>query len=223
MASTTSTVRETTFKKWAFFSSDFSIETESGIVIVARCKYCSSVDYEKLIGEAKRRGLRGQSLTSLLSYREDLSYIHHKTLSRHVGDANSMHNWCKKTVNPDIVTNPLSTEPGSSKSTSQQRVDEMVIGSSFDYYYKIFTSVMFIAEEEMSFLKLKPLMLLQIKNGVKLGSMDKFNEMACAGMIDVLAEVVMEFVKNVFENVKFMTVSCDASEASDASEEKELV
>ena len=42
-------------------------------------------------------------------------------------------------------------------------------------------------------------MLLQLKNGVQLGSTNKINEIACAKMIDVLAKVVMEFLKKIFE------------------------
>ena len=94
MAGNTSTVREVTFKKWAF-ASDFYFKAEGGIIISARCKFCSEVDYNKLFCEAKRRGLKGQVMKSLLSYRDNITYIHHKTLSRHVGDANSIHSWCK--------------------------------------------------------------------------------------------------------------------------------
>ena len=89
MAGNTSTVREVTFKKWAF-ASDFYFKAEGGIIISARCKFCSEVDYNKLFCEAKRSGLKGQVMKSLLSYRDNITYIHRKTLSRHVGDANSM-------------------------------------------------------------------------------------------------------------------------------------
>ena len=161
-------------------------------------------------------------MKSLLSYRDNITYIHHKTLSRHVGDANSIHSWCKKSMCPDATLNtPSNLE--STSSTQQNRVDEMMIGNLFDYYKKLFTTVLTIAEEELSFLKLKPLMLMQIKNRLKLGTTDKLNEMTCAEMVDVLSDVIIGFIKKAIESAHYLALSADASEAKKTSEEKELV
>ena len=121
---------------------------------------------------------------------------------------------------PDATLNtPSNLE--STSSTQQNRVDEMMIGNSFDYYKKLFTTVLTIAVEELSFLKLKPLMLMQIKNGLKLGTTDKLNEMTCAEMVDVLSDVIMGFIKKAIESAHYLTLSADASEAKKTSEEKE--
>ena len=31
-----------------------------------------------------------------MNYRQPITYIHHRTLERHVGTSDSVHNWCKK-------------------------------------------------------------------------------------------------------------------------------
>ena len=69
-----------------------------------------------------------------------------------------------------------------------------------------------ITEEELAFLKLKPLMLMQMRNGLKLSSVDKITEMVCAEMIDILAEVVMECMKEVIQKSNYLALSADASE-----------
>ena len=85
-------VREATFKTWPF-ASDFTYEVEDGIVISV--KYLE-VEYNNFFCEAKRRNLKGQVLKSLESYRSNVTYIHHKTLKRHVGEVDSIElNWCK--------------------------------------------------------------------------------------------------------------------------------
>ena len=99
-------VREATFKKWPF-ACDFTYEVEDGIVISAKCKYCSEVEYNKFFCEAKRRNLKGQALKSLESYQSNVTYILHKTLKRHVGEVNSIHNWCKKTFLQPLLQLPI--------------------------------------------------------------------------------------------------------------------
>lgn len=207
-------VKECTFKKWAF-AGDFNTKVENGVVVAALCKFCSAVEYNKYFCEIKRRGFKGQVLKSMLSYRKEVTYIHHKTLARHVGDANSIHNWCKKNIVGAVKE--TQDEP------TQKRVDEMVISNSFEYHQKLFTTVLTIVEEELAFLKLKPLMELQVKNGLKLGSTDKINDMSCAEMVDVLADTVSDAIKNFMNAAHFLTLSADGSESRKTSEEKELV
>lgn len=94
------TVTEATFKKWPF-ASDFIASSEDGKVKTALCKYCSEVSYNDYIREAKVRKIKGSALKSLESFRSEVHYIHRPSFARHVGDASSMHNWCKKKLNPD--------------------------------------------------------------------------------------------------------------------------
>ena len=70
-----------------------------------------------------------------------------------------------------------------------------------------------IAEEELVLCKLKPVMLMQMRNGLNLGSVDQINEMVCAEIIDILADVVMECMKEVIQKSNYLVLSADASEA----------
>ena len=58
---------------------------------------------------------------------------------------------------------------------------------------------------------------MQMRNGLKLGSADKINEMVCTEMIDILVEVVMECMKEVIQKSNYLALSADASEAKGAS------
>ena len=217
-------VREATFKKWPF-ASDLTYEVEDRIVISVKCKYCSEVEYNKFFCEAKRRNLKGQALKSLESYRSNVTYIHHKTLKRHVGEVNSIHNWCKNIIDSSAVATASNTSNSNQQSVStneNKRVDDLLVSASFEYYKKLFSTVLTMAKEELAFLKLKSLMLMQMRNGLKLGSVDKINEMAYAEMIDVLAEVVMECMQEVIQKSNYLALSADASEAK-KKQEKELV
>ena len=62
-----------------------------------------------------------------------------------------------------------------------------------------------------------------MKNGSRFDTTEKINVKACAEMVDVISEVVSEIIKEYLGKSKFMSVSCDASEARKTSEEKELV
>ena len=228
MASSKNTVCESTFKGWVF-SSDFTCTIKDGIVIAAKCKYCSQTSYDKLFCEAKNRNMKGQVLKSIMSYRNEITYIHHKSFARHVGDINSIHNWCKKAICPQTSASSTVAETTTDQSAAARssrvplRVDTMFIGNSTDYYKKLFKTALYIAEEELAFLKFKSLVLLQVDNGVKLGSTDKLNHMTCAEMVDILAEVIREMVGAAINSGHFISLSADASEAQKTSEEKELV
>ena len=56
------------------------------------------IPFNEFIGEAARRGLKGKVLISVQIYHSPISYIHKVTLARHVGDAKSLHQCCKKEV-----------------------------------------------------------------------------------------------------------------------------
>lgn len=51
----------------------------------------------------------------------------------------------------------------------------------------------------------------------------KVNEMTCAEMIDVLAEVVMDHMRGIGKKSNYLAFSADASEANKTSEEQKLV
>ena len=174
------------------------------------------MEHNKFFREAKRRNLKGQALKSLESYRSNVTYIHHKTLKRHVGKVNSIHNWCKNIIDSSAVGTASNTSNSNQQSVStneNKHVDDSLVSTSFEYSKKLFLSVLTIAEEELPFLKLKPLMLMQLRNGLKLGSVDKIKEMVCAEMIDILVEVVMECMKEVIQISNYLVLSADASEA----------
>ena len=54
---------------------------------------------------------------------------------------------------------------------------------------------------------------MQRWNGVKAGSTDKLNKTVCVEMIDILAEVISEMMKDYLEKARFVSVSEDGSQA----------
>ena len=69
--------------------------------MAALCKYCSEVNYNELIRKAKSRNIKGSALASIDNHRKEITYIHRPSFSKHVGDAKSLHNWCKKKILPN--------------------------------------------------------------------------------------------------------------------------
>lgn len=114
--------------------------------------------------------MKEQILKYFQSYRTSVSGVHKPTLERHVGNSKSMHNWCKKKVISELeLPEPFSSIPSTSRSRASigKEVDNALISSSISYYTKLFRTVMYIVEDELAFVKLKGLMQLQMKNGVK--------------------------------------------------------
>lgn len=212
------TVSVSTFKKWPFHS-DFLIETEDGKVKSATCKYCSEIDYQDLMREAKYRGLKGQILKSLNYYREKVSYIHRGTFSKHVGDSKSLHNWCKEKITGEKTVE----EAGPSTQQQQQRVDDCILSSSKEYYTILFRTVLMMLEEELPFTKLESLVELQKKSGAKISSSDKLNSHTATEMATILCEVMTSDIKTICQEGKFASLTGDGSEARKTSEAKELV
>ena len=213
-------VRVSTFKKW-WFATDFSFKQEDDRVVEATCNYCPLVPYNKFMVETAKRGLKGKVLISAQSYRSSVSYIHKPTLARHVGNEKSLHQWCKKEVlvnNGEVYVPPVQQE-----TASQTRIDTGIATSSYIYFEKLFRTVLYLVEEEIAFAKLKSLMTLQMNNGLKFGSTDKWNNQACREIVDILAEVIRDIMKGYFREGNFLALSGDASEARKTSEEKELV
>ena len=64
-----------TFKKWPF-PSDFDITVEDGKVTSALCKYCSEMEYNAFMREAKARNIKGPALKSVENFRNAVTYIH---------------------------------------------------------------------------------------------------------------------------------------------------
>ena len=75
---------------------------------------------------------------------------------------------CKIVIDPSVSATS-DDKPSPSKNQSKQ-VDDMITGKSFEYYQKLFLFVFTIAEEELAFLKLKPQMVMQMRNDLILGS-----------------------------------------------------
>ena len=187
----------------------------------ATCLYCPEVPYNKFMTEATKRGLRGKVLTSTQSYRNPVKYIHKPTLQRHVGNEKSMHHWCKKEVL--ISQGNVYVPPIQAGDKSQTRIETVIASSSGAYYEKLFRTVLYLVEEELAFTKLKGLMNLQMRNGLRFGTTDKTNNESCREMVDILADVIRDVIKGFFADGHFLSLSGDASEARKTSEEKELV
>ena len=99
----------------------------------------------------------------------------------------------------------------------------MTIKTSGAYHEVLFKTALYIVEEEVTFQKFKNLVNLQRRNGVKAGSTDKFNKTVCIEMIDVLAEVISEMMKDYLELARLVSVSGDGNKAWKTGEEKELI
>ena len=113
--STTKSVSLKAFQKWPF-KDDFKIKEEKGHVVSAKCKFCSHIDRETYLNEAKRRGLKGSGLKGAISYIDGVFHNHRTNFSKHVGDANSIHSWAKQRV---LGTTP-ETPSGMTASTAHQ-------------------------------------------------------------------------------------------------------
>ena len=148
MSAKQESVSVVTFKAWPF-SSDFSFACKDGQVAAATCKYCSLVATEKFESEMVRRNLCGKISESAKNYLQEVYYIHRPTLARHIGDENSLYNWCKKQIlnsngqefRPTRVTNapqPL---------LNQQLIEKSVSANSVSYYQKLFRTVLYLVEK----------------------------------------------------------------------------
>ena len=99
----------------------------------------------------------------------------------------------------------------------------MTIKTSPVYYEVLFKTALYIVEEEVAFWKFKSLVDLQRWNGVKAGSTDKINKTMCVEMIDILAKVISEMMKDCLEKARFVSFSGDGSQSWITGKEKELI
>ena len=158
------------------------------------------------------------------SYPSLVFYIHKPTLAKHVRHAKPLHQWCKKEVvfsNGTIYIAP-EQQQGNPSSLSQFSIDAGIATSSYTYFEKLFRTVLFLVEEEIAVTKLKSLITLPMKNGLKFGSTDKWNNKTFREIVDILAKVIRDFMKGYFAEGNFLALSGDASE-SRKTEEKKLV
>ena len=56
-----------TFKKWPF-PADFNIKTQDGKLPSVVCKYCSEVDYNDFMREARYQNIYGSALKSIKNF-----------------------------------------------------------------------------------------------------------------------------------------------------------
>ena len=64
---------------------------------------------------------------------------------------------------------------------------------------------------------------MQRQNGIEGGSTNKLNKTVCIEMIDILAEVISEVMKDYLEKARFVSVSGDDSQAWKTGKEEELI
>ena len=53
---------------------------------------------EKFENEMMRQNLQGHISEIAKNYHKEMYYIHRPNLAKHIGNGNSLHNWCKKQV-----------------------------------------------------------------------------------------------------------------------------
>ena len=110
----------------------------------------------------------------------------------------------------------------------QKKKKQPILSGSFlhrntDHYTKLFCSVLFLLEEGLAFIKLKPIVKLQKAKGLPIISANKINDKACVELADIIFDVVKDKVSYFINQSRFSTISGFASEARKTTEEKELV
>ena len=96
-------VKETTFGNWAF-ASDFEIKVADGIVVEVLSIPCFSINEKKLKQKIAEGNLNKQIQKSIMNYRQRVTFIHHRTLQRHIGTSDSLHEWCKTELRGTVTT-----------------------------------------------------------------------------------------------------------------------
>ena len=172
-----------------------------------------------------RRNLRGKISESAKNYRKEVYYIHRPTLARHIGDEKSLHNWCKKQIlnsnDQEFRLTRVTNAP--QPLLNQQLIKRSLSANSISYYQKLFRTLLYLVDEELTFTKLQGLVELQMRNDLKFGSADKLNDKACSEIVNVIATVIVDCLTDYFKECNFITASTDTCEAHKTSEEKELV
>ena len=97
----------------------------------------------------------------------------------------------------------------------------MTIKTSCAYYEVLFKTALHIVEEVV-FQKFESLVDFQRRNDAKAGSTDKLNKTLCIEMIDILAEVISEMMKDYLEKAGIVSFSGDGSQAWKTDNKKEL-
>ena len=155
-----------------------------------------------------------------MNYCQRVTYKYYGTLQRQVGTSNSIHNWCKTELGGTVTTEQ---QPKVGEKRKQGKVNEMTIKTSCAYYEVLFKTTLYIVKEEVAFQKFKSLVDLQRRSGVKAGSTYKLNKTVYIEMIDILAEVISEVMKDYLEKATFVSVSGDDSQAWKTGKEEELI
>ena len=83
---------------------------------------------------------------------------------------------------------------------------EMIIRSSLDYHKQRF-SLLTTVEKERALRKLKRLLEMQVRNGIKLESNDNSDDKGCAKIEDITVLVVQEQINKLVKNCHFMSLS----------------
>ena len=116
-----------TFKKRPF-QPDFNITAEDGKITSALCKYCSEMEYNAFMWEVRARNIKGSAWKSVENFQNAVTYSHRPTLARHVGNNDSLQNWCRRKLVPNVSdeagisnVNLQSTQPTVSESFLAQQ------------------------------------------------------------------------------------------------------
>ena len=126
------TVSLKTFQKWDCHN-DFEAEVDDdNCISKLKCKICYTYA-SQIKEEARKRGLRGQVLSSVLSYAEGVTYIHKNNVSSHV-KSGGLHSWAKE----KFYT--LSADLKEVSATSDPKVVSEATSSSTDKFLKLHIS-----------------------------------------------------------------------------------
>ena len=160
-----------TFLKWSF-NNEFSYEVNSERDIASvTCKKCS-LKWPEIEKEAKLRKYRGNVIQGFKNYALGCTTVHKCNLQKHI--QSDVHAFAVKLLNLDTAiagpSTALSEENVPAPTKKAHYVDSMILESSKTLHTILMNTALTIALEEMSFLKFKPLIEVQIRNGVKLSA-----------------------------------------------------
>ena len=160
--------------------------------------------------EARKRGIRGQVLSSLVSYAEGITYIHKNNVSSHV-KSGGLHAWAKekfhtsnfeqkeasatamiKVVSATTLSYPTVREKG-------QKNIFCMYGKENQNYIHLFNTALYIVKNERPFSDLSELINLQRTNGIKFED-GKTNNKACVEFISHMADVMRDDIAAILEN-----------------------
>lgn len=140
-----------TFKKYTF-QSEFEVldKNDDGYITKLRCKICHK-NIAQIREEARRRGIKGAVLNSVMSYADGVDYIHKNNLVRHI-KSKGLHDWAKQhcTEESDASSSDANT-PKKKTVEGTVPIDQLITQNTKVGYQHLFRTALYIAMEERPF------------------------------------------------------------------------